>query len=385
MTLPRRLVLVVPVTGLAVAVAVALVMLTREEPAANGGAGAPTSDERAALLVAEFGTDADRVFLARADDPSERTLLATISHAPDWGINPGAPATTDLVAYTVLPPGASPDRTSPAELYVLDTSTGETRLLAGDADLLTPPVMDRAGTAVAYRSNGDVGLQSLVSVDLDTGARRTLYQVETTFGVFPVGFEADGRLLFAALSRAGTELYRATSADQPPELVVHASDEVARDWQLSPDGGSVSFLAPAIENERVVHRLQVVDLTDGTPVSVATARPPSAVEEFTPVWRPDGSGITVGREAYPDTSASAVTYPLGTGTPASLPAPARGYDVPAGWSADGDYLAVRSFDGVSAQDPGTETLVVVTLDGKRVTVTASSELLFLGWADGDDE
>ncbi|MGE0227129.1 MAG: hypothetical protein AB7I38_01395 [Dehalococcoidia bacterium] len=384
MTLPRRLVLAVPVAGLAVAVAVAMVVLTREERPSNGAVAAPATTDGAALVVAEFGTNADRVFLADADDPDERTLLATIPHAPDWGINPGAPATTDLVVYTVLPPAAPPERGSPAELYVLDASTGETRLLAGDADLLTPPVMDGAGTTVAYRSNGDVGLQSLVSVDLATGARRTLYQVETTFGVFPVGFEADGHLVFAALSRAGTELYRATSADHSPELVLHASDEVARDWQLSPDGESVSFLAPAIEDERVVHRLQVIDLTDGAAVSMATERPPSAVEEFAPVWRPDGSGITVGREAYPDAAAAAVTYPLGTGTPAPLPAPARGYDVPAGWSADGEYLAVRSFDGVSAGDPGTETLVVVTPDGARVTVTAASELLFLGWTDDDE-
>lgn len=380
MALPRRLYLVVPVTGVAVAVAFAVIMLTRDERASDDTREAPAG---VSLLFAEFGTNGDRVFRAQASDPSERALVATIPHAPEWGINPAAQAAGDLIAYTVLPPSAPPERETPAELRVLDAASGETRLLASDADLLTAPVVDREGTHVAYRSNRALGVQALVSVDLTTGARRTLYEVETAFGVYPVGFDSDGRLLFASLSRAGTELYRA-GASGGVELVVHASDEVARDWQLSPDGRRVTFVAPTTENERIVQRVHVVDLVTRAPLPVGSEPASTAtVQEYGPVWRPDGTGITVGREPYPDARAAAVTYPLGDGTPEALAAPERGYDIPVSWSADGAYLAVRSFDGVSAQAPGDETLVVVARDGERRAVVAANELLFLGWVRGD--
>jgi hypothetical protein len=78
-----------------------------------------------------------------------------------------------------------------------------------------------------------------------------------------------------------------------------------------------------------------------------------------------------------------VTYPIEGGTPSALAAPRQGYDVPAGWSADGEYLAVRSFDGMSAQQPGEETLVIVSREGERVPVVTATELLFLGWVTAD--
>ncbi|MBX7110681.1 MAG: hypothetical protein K1X87_02405 [Dehalococcoidia bacterium] len=375
MALPRRRVLMVPVTGIAVAVAVAILLVNRDERPRDEGTPAPASTS---LLFAEFGTNADRVFRAEARDPSVRSLVATIPHAPEWGINAAARPAGDLVAFTVLPATARPERDTPAELRVLDLADGRTRLLASDADLLTAPVFDRNGTHVVYRSDGELGTQTLVSVDLATGARRTVYELETTFGVYPVGFGADGRLLFASLSRGGTDLVRA-GADGGPELVIHASDEVARDWQLSPDGKRIAFLVPQTQNERTVNRLRVVDLTTRSPLSVNSVQVPPAIEEYAPAWSPDGSAVTLGREAFPDARAGAVTYPLSGGTPSALAPPARGYDVPIDWSTDGQYLAVRSFDGMTTQDPGEESLVIVATSGGRMTVSAANEVLFLGW------
>lgn len=377
MALTRRayLSLLVPVTGVALAVALGVLLLDRDESAPDDAREAAVGT---ALLFAEFGTNGDRVFSADATNPSIRTLVATIPHAPEWGINPSGRAAGDLVAFTVLPPSAVPARETPAELHVLNVATGAIRLLATDADLLTAPVFDHAGTHLVYRRNGEGGQQSIVSVDLATGAQRSLYTVETTYGIYPVGSGSDNGVLFAVLSRGGTDLYRVGTAGQP-QLVLHASNGIARDWDISPDGRRVSFVAPGTEDERVVNRLEVVDLASGTRVSVPSVDVPRAVEEYAPVWRPDGSAITLGREAYPDDRAGAVTYPLGAGTPLALATPRQGYDVPVSWSADGEYLAARSFDGTSAQDPGDESLVVIALGGERQTVTATNEVVFLGW------
>ncbi|HRC61987.1 MAG TPA: hypothetical protein PLX85_02035, partial [Dehalococcoidia bacterium] len=121
MALPRRRVLMVPVTGIAVAVAVAILLVNRDERPRDEGTPAPASTS---LLFAEFGTNADRVFRAEARDPSVRSLVATIPHAPEWGINAAARPAGDLVAFTVLPATARPERDTPAELRVLDLADG---------------------------------------------------------------------------------------------------------------------------------------------------------------------------------------------------------------------------------------------------------------------
>jgi hypothetical protein len=74
--------------------------------------------------------------------------------------------------------------------------------------------------------------------------------------------------------------------------------------------------------------------------------------------------------------------PLAGGTPAALTPPAQGFDQPLAWDAAGDALAVRSFTGTSAANPGTETAVVVSTDGQRRPVTASGDILVFGWVTG---
>ena len=63
-----------------------------------------------------------------------------------------------------------------------------------------------------------------------------------------------------------------------------------------------------------------------------------------------------------------------------LPAAPVGFDVPLGWSVDGTYLAVRHFSGTGSRDPGDETLVILGGASTRVEITATSDLLFLGWS-----
>ncbi|GAF87317.1 unnamed protein product, partial [marine sediment metagenome] len=59
--------------------------------------------------------------------------------------------------------------------------------------------------------------------------------------------------------------------------------------------------------------------------------------------------------------------------------PEGGFDVPLSWSADGRYLAVRSFEGSSAVDPGPSYVVVVGSQGNRYQLSSSSDLTVIGW------
>jgi len=330
----------------------------------------------ATLVFAEFGPTEDQIYVAPAANPAERTQVSTVAHVGGWGINPAPSMAGSLVAYTVLPPGAQPRSDAPAELWLLDVRTGASVRLASDADLLAQPRFDATGQQVAYRATTSSGEQELVRVDLETRLRRVLHTSANSLGVFPIGFTNDGALLFAALSVSGTDIFRVEDREAP-ELLVHASDNIARDWLISPDGRELSYLAPELHLERYVHRLHIVSTDDGRPVdenrtAVATN------EQFGPVWTPDGEAITVGQEAYPGASAPAMTLSESGGTEV-LPAPVAGFDVPLGWSPDGRYLVARSFDGVSAHEPGRESIVVISKEGQRLPVPGRSEVIVIGW------
>jgi hypothetical protein len=65
-----------------------------------------------------------------------------------------------------------------------------------------------------------------------------------------------------------------------------------------------------------------------------------------------------------------------------LPRPDAGFDVPVQWSPDGRYLAARTLSGVNSVNPGDETAVIIGTDGTRRPVTASTEVILIGWYVG---
>ena len=337
------------------------------------------------LVFAAFGPLADRIYVAAPDALDERQLVANVPHTRGWAITPAPAMAGDLTAFTVLPPEALPRRDSLAELWVLNVRSGELTRLAGDADLLAAPVFDPDGLALLYRRTRTDGSQQLVRVEIATRSRRPLYEASTQFGLYPLALSADGEALYAELSTRGTDLYRVREGAEP-EFIAHASDHIARDWRLSPDQASLAYLAPEVSAERVVHRAQVVDLTPGVEPRAASPAEAGAVlfEQFAPAWTPDGSGLTVGIEAFPDVSAAAVTLVIeapadSDDLPEALPAPEQGFDAPLGWSPNGQHLAARSFDGRDAAEPGRESFVVVAPGGERTTLVSDTELIYLGW------
>lgn len=356
----------------------------RGEPIAGPDSG-PNSGS-ATLVFAEFGAAADRVYTAPATDPAARELVATIQHAEGWGLNPAPQLSGTMLAYTVLPATGPPRRDAPAELWLLDVATRDRTRIARDADLLAVPHFDAAGEHLVYRSTDPTGAQTLVRVELASRLRRSVLTTSAGFGVYPVGFDHDGAIVFAALSTGGTDFYRVADGEEAQHLL-HATDQIARDWRLSPDGRWLSFLAPEEQQERVVHRLHVADMDEGSELAgIATGAPPEMQlgEQVGPVWTPSGGALTIGREAYPGTRAGAITLTIddeddGGGSASALASPAAGFDVPLGWSPGGRYLAVRSFTGTTAYRPGLETMVIVGIDGRRQPVQTATELIFLGW------
>jgi Tol biopolymer transport system component len=375
----QPILLLVLFSALAVAVAIGgVVVFNRSDDAGVGETFA-----EAQLVFAEFGPKEDRVYLAPANDLEEHVLVARVPHASGWALTPAIEMVGSLVAFVALPPDTEPRRDAAAGLWLLNVVSGELNRFARDADLLVAPLLDREGRYLVYRSSNLDGTQSLVRVDLATRARRILIEIETNFGAFPVAFDLDGEVLFSELSTGGTDLYRVIDGDGT-ELLAHVSNHIARDWRLSPDGFTLSYLAPEIQSERVVHRLHLFSLKGEQAPAALEMGTLFVGDQFSPVWTPDGNGITFGLEPEFHTGVQPLTLVLdGADSFPPLAAPEKGFDVPLGWSADGRYLAARSFDGRDTHAPGRESLVVIDIDGGREFVHADRELVFIGWLLND--
>lgn len=324
------------------------------------------------VVFAEFGRTRDDVYVAPATAPSERTLIGTIEHAEGWGINPGVEMAGDLFAYTVLPPESEGRRDSPAELWLFDTVSQDRTRLARDADLLIQPVFVEDGSELLYRRSG-TDQQEIVRVDLARLTRSVIHAERTLFGIFPIGFDDDGDLLFARLSPTGTDVL-SVRRGEAPALLFHASDFIARDWRMSPDGGALAYLAPEQQGERVVHRVHVMALSSVTERPLPLAA--EASEQYGPAWSPEGA-ITMGQEALADAAPALVVDPADA-VSTLAPAP-RGFDVPLAWSQDGRYLAVRWFDGANSAHPGNERIIVIDRLGGRAPILADREVIYIGW------
>jgi hypothetical protein len=338
----------------------------------------------AALVVySEFGLESDTLWAADPDDPTQKTSLGAVAHAYGFGIFPSLSPDGEHIAYTRLPPDANAD--SPAELWVLNVDDGKTKRLSEGVDLPGTPLWSPDSEAVvAQRSSWDeaagTGSSELLRIDLD-GNEQVV--AASSDGLYPVGFSPDGgSLYYVALSEAGSDLGRAGAQGGSAEVVAHLSDGFSRDWRLSPDGTQLAYLAQAPAGANVAFVAQVLDIT-----AKQTQAPLGAeVEQFAPVWEANGS-LTIGRlDGQPGADAPARLRSAGSGAFATsslpgLPAAQRGFDVPLSWSPDGGALALRTFQGSSASDPGASRVEVIGSDGARRPLSTLSDVTIAGWLE----
>jgi Tol biopolymer transport system component len=359
------------------------------------GTGTPTATgvpaEGLRLLYKEFGSEADTVWLASAAEPQGRAKVAEVEHASNVGITASPSRDGKSIAYLALgPAGGNP--ALDAQAWLLDTDSGKTELLASDLDGAIKPVWSPDGSSIVLCRNGpqaQIGQAvSLLKVDVSDGSETLLMQADDVLGLFPIGYSADeASLYFAQVVLSGTHFGSVAAAGGSPRLLVQASDEPARDWHLSPDGSRVAFLARQPTDDRIGIRAFVVELVEGAepqPLS-DLSEALDAGDHFNPVWHPDGERIAVGRSPTDGESAVVLVSLAERELEEVTPGPDQGFDVPVDWAPEGDHLAVRSFEGSSAAQPGREHLVIIELGEERRTVADKGNLEFIGWVAGDSE
>lgn len=348
-------------------------------------------DEGLRLLYKEFGSGADVIWLALAAEPQRRAKVAEVEHSPDMGISASLSPDGERIAYLALP-AADGAPALDAQAWLLEVDSGKTRLLASDLDGASKPVWSPDGSSIVVRRNGpqaQIGRDaSLLKVDVSDGEETLLMQADDVLELFPIGYSPDGTsLYFAQIVLSGTHFGAVAAAGGSPRLLVQASDEPARDWHLSSDGSRITFLARQPTDDRIAIRAFVVELVEGgEPQALSDFSEGLDVgDHFNPVWHPDGQRIAVGRTPDDGFSAAALVSLAEGELDEVTPGPDQGFDVPVSWSPEGDYLAVRSFEGSSAAQPGREHLVLIELGKGRQTVADRGNLEFIGWLTNDSQ
>jgi len=356
----------------------------------------------AGVLVSEFGIEADTLWTAPADKPSQRQVVAVVPHAAHYGIYASLSPDGRFIAYTALSTGlrdASSD--SPAEVWVMGADGSYPRLLAGDADLLIAPVWAPDSSSLVFRRSRSqenaAGTFELVRVSLAGGGQTTdlpseSFIVSAEAALFPVGFSPDGKgLYYTQLSAGGTDL-GLVAAGGSPTLVAHLGDDFTRDWHLSPDGGRLAFLAPQSAGggqaglpagqAGTVLRAMVMEFGGNLQLRPALPAADGPTQEFNPIWHPTDGDITLGRLTLGDRSAPALR--VSASGSRRLDGPSQGFDVPLAWSPDGETLALRSFQGDLESNLGPWRLILLDSAGQRREVKGESEISFVGWTAGGE-
>lgn len=360
----------------------------------------PTSFERLQtqgrrLLINEFGTNADTIVAVDPDDVSgSREVIATIDHAPEYGAFATLSPAGDAIAYTALPVDSErPAPDSPAIAGIV-RKDGTTTVLADDIDLLIAPVWASDGSGIVVRKNTPCEVAGLDCTEYAAGSfellllgldgSRTILTAWRSAAAFPIGFAPDSATFyFATLGATGTDLYSVAADGTSELLIAHLSDEVARDWRISPDGASIAYsaaesgAAPAVV-ARVVD-LATGAISDALPADDLAAGPPStgvARGEFNPAWSPDGS-LTI---AALNLDGGSQTISVGDGTSSADAPTADQMRLPLAWSPAGDALAVRTVDGATPYESGASRIELLTDEG-IATVADSSDVTIVGWTE----
>jgi Tol biopolymer transport system component len=329
------------------------------------------------LLISEFGEDADTIVAVNPDDASDRTEIATIDHATGYGIFATLSPDGDAIAYTGLP--ADSDRVAPdapAQAAIVDDD-GRVTLLADDIDLLVPPVWAPDGESIVVRKNTpeEDGAGSFELIALSRDGQRETITSWSSAAVFPIAFSPDGSTLyFATLNAGGTDLYRVAPDGSDETMIAHLSDEIARDWKLSPDGSTLAYsVAESGETPRVVAMTLELSTSNAERVTSDVDR-----AEFNPAWNVDGD-LTIS-SVKADGGGDAITVdPAGAAT--TLTENGDGFDLPIAWSPDGSSLAVRSVEGGSPDDLGRSYVEIVGAGGRRERTSDASDVLVVGWTE----
>ena len=350
----------------AVAVCVLAAAVLLGEPWQRDAHERPSEPARGAAEAFVFADQAPNItsyWLADAQNPSVRKLLATVRHPPGRSGEASVSPDGRWLAYTVLPPAAA-DPDHQAELWLLRLAGGAERAAAG-VDLLSFLVWSPDSASVTFERVADQGIE-LWRQTLGADRAHLLQAAAPSEVLIPAGYDREGaRLIAARLGPAGTDIVRI--APTGLSVVSHAGSRSGRDFVLSPDRTQLAFLSAAGVVKQPEYQAQEVDLSTGSTRQVGQ----QGTQAIGLAWRPDGV-LTIGGAGATSGLRTASGSPI-------FPSTTPGFEQPLAWSSSGTRLAVRRFSGESVADPGSAQDLLIEPNGARRAITSVDPVQFVGW------
>lgn len=339
-------------------------ILTRD----SGTSSTPIADVGGAGVVyIEFGATVDTVWRTSISNPKQRERLQAIEHGIGFGIVAGLSPDRSTFVYTSLASNlkaVAPDVPAQVWLSTLDTGA-QPRQIADNADLLVKPIWSPDGSSIVFRRSTPESYKFVV-VDARGTSERAF--ATSSDALFPIAFTPDGRQLYAARVRLDASALLAIDVATGAQREVGSlAPGLTRDWTLSPDGRSVAYLEMTQTGSDLVSRAFLIDTASGE----RRAASKTTGSDLSPVWS-TATSVTIGQTQAGPTSEGVTSLADSKAT--------TGFDVPLGWSPDGQAIAVRSFDGKSVLAPGNAALSILHSDGSH-TILTNKEATFLGWTN----
>ena len=330
-------------------------------------ASAPPGDY---AVVARTEGDIDVIAVAAVNDPLNATEVARVRHLP--GFSTKGAVSPDGKRIAIVAPDSGTSSQPSASLLLIEMEAGTQAQLARGIDPQAAPLWARDGSAVVVtRSLGSAsgsGVVRFVRVRVDGAGEEILSEYAGVLGAYGIGFDPQGRFLAVVIDGRGSTLFR-DSAE-----VLLLSSQITRDWRLSPDGTQVAFIESNLDGG--LHYQARLQALDGSGSGASAQGLGDGTQQLGVAWRPGAGGPTFGSESaiVSPVSAQALTAAsaLSDGVTGG-----GGFDVPLGYSDDGEALAVNHWTGTGFAQAGKASLQVVT-DGGRVELAGFAT--FLGWA-----
>jgi hypothetical protein len=301
-----------------------------------------------AVFVRDEGGE-DALLVAPLDNLGAPREVARIAHLPGFASR-GAVAPGRRMAALVVADGGRP-ADPVASLWLVTLDGGASHVAARAIDVLQTPLWarDEQSVVVTVTAKADNPLTDVevIQAGLD-GQILSRLQFRQVLGAYPVGWRGDGQLLTVVIDGRGSSLWAGER-----EVGVF-SRNITRDWAVSSDGATMAFIDVSTANG-VSYR----------PATTATGA------DFAGIV-PAGRGQALGTAFQPGWTVAI----HGAEPRAAASSRGRGFDIPLGWSPDGVYLALESWDGASFAAPGSSRFVIT--DGRK-RVDAPPANRFIGW------
>lgn len=322
-------------------------------------ASAPSGDY---AVIGRTENGADVISVAWASNPGAVTEIARVPHVEGFASTGAVSPDGKQLALVTVDGGSA---THPkASLKVVGLETGLITNALSDVAPGQTPVWEADGSGiVAVLNPATDGTFRVVSARADGKSAKEVESFSGVLGVYPLGF-AHGSLALVVIDGRGSTL-RIGGRDWGA-----LAAGITRDWKLSPDGSQLAFIETQTDGG-VRYVARTISLSGAGVAAQSLSAPASALGA---VWNPKTSlpafGLEPGASEVDGVNAQALSASTGAGGEG-------GFDVPMGYSTDGEHLFVTRWSGNSFQEPGKPVFQIVSADGRA---DYESFTRFYGWS-----